>query len=454
MRLSFQRWASGLVALASLLPVVSDAAEARGSQAGPSDGVPVPARPDSVGVFEEPEGRLTLADALQAVLGASPLLLSWAWEAQAREAEVLQSGARPNPEMSFELENLLGSGEFEGMKSSEATLSLSQAIELGGKRGSRQRLAETELDLAGRELEIDRIDALATATQRFVAVVAAQDRVTLAKDLVGVSEAMLEAVSRRVEAGAESPVERSRARVELETRRVDLEQSRRSLDLARRQLAAAWGSGAPRFTEAIGDLAAISAPPSWDSLRQRIAGSPVLQRWVVEHARRKADLALQRSLGVPNLGLGAGVRRFSDSGERALLFGVNLDLPLSDRNRGAARAAELRVRRGEAEHRAASVSVEGDLASAYESLSAAHAEATSLRATILPEAESAFTTAQDVYRSGRLRLTDVLDTERTLFELRGRHVDALARYHDAMADVERILGAPADDGIDAVAPRE
>jgi outer membrane protein TolC len=40
-----------------------------------------------------------------------------------------------------------------------------------------------------------------------------------------------------------------------------------------------------------------------------------------------------------------------------------------------------------------------------------------------------------------LRLTDVLDAERSLFELRGRYVDALARYHESFADIEGLLGS-------------
>jgi cobalt-zinc-cadmium efflux system outer membrane protein len=82
------------------------------------------------------------------------------------------------------------------------------------------------------------------------------------------------------------------------------------------------------------------------------------------------------------------------------------------------------------------------LAGAYQELAASHAEATALRDGILPEAERAFTAARDAFRQGLLRLTDVLDTERTLFELRGRQVDALARYHAAVADMEALLGGP------------
>jgi cobalt-zinc-cadmium efflux system outer membrane protein len=406
--------------------------------------LPAPAAVDTAAAFEEPGGQLTLGDALTAALINSPRLSAFSWETRAREAESIQAGVRPNPEVAAELENVFGSGDFHGVESAEATLALSQAIELGGKRGKRRRVADLDRDLSAWDYEIERVLVLAETTRRFVDALTVQEHIALAEELVGVAESTLEAVSRRVEAGAELPVETSRARVELEASRVDLDQLRRTLVVARQQLAATWGSPAPRFSEAVGDLGAVSTPPDWSALQSRIDASPELRRWVAEIERREALRALELARGIPDVSLGAGLRFFGETDDRAVVLGLGLPLPVFDRNRGASHAAELRIRRGEAERRAAAIGIETALASAYKDLAAALAEATALRTGILPEAEQAFATAREAYRGGRLRLTDVLDTERTLFELRGRTVDALARYHIAKADAEQLLGASLD----------
>jgi cobalt-zinc-cadmium efflux system outer membrane protein len=88
------------------------------------------------------------------------------------------------------------------------------------------------------------------------------------------------------------------------------------------------------------------------------------------------------------------------------------------------------------------VEVSTSLTASYEALMAAHDEVLALRTAILPEARSAFTASQEAYQRGRMRLTDVLDTQRTLFELQSRYFNVLAVYHASVADLERLIGEP------------
>jgi cobalt-zinc-cadmium efflux system outer membrane protein len=73
-------------------------------------------------------------------------------------------------------------------------------------------------------------------------------------------------------------------------------------------------------------------------------------------------------------------------------------------------------------------------------LAGAYAEVSALRESTLPEAARTFEAAREAYLQGLQRLTDVLDTERTLFELRARYVNALSRYHESSADIQGLLG--------------
>jgi cobalt-zinc-cadmium efflux system outer membrane protein len=406
------------------------------------DGSAAPVAAESPPPPAEPAGDLTLASAVELALSRSPRLAALARESEAREAEAEQAGVRPNPELSAELENVLGSGPFSSFGSAEATIALSQAVELGGKRGKRREAGAAGARLAASDHEIERVVLGAETTRRFVGVLSAQERVALAEELVGIFESTLADVSRRVDAGGASPVERSRARVELETSRIDLDQRRRVLLAERQRLAAMWGSSSPQFARAVGDMEALAPPPEWSDVLLLVEESPELRRRQVELELRRATLALERARGVPDLTVGAGARWLEETGDGALLFGLGLPLPVFDRNRAGARAAETRIAQADAERGATAIALEAAVARAYQELAASHSEANALRDEVLPEAERAFTTARDAYRQGLLRLTDVLDTERTLFELRGRRVDALARYHAAVADLEALLGAP------------
>ncbi len=79
-------------------------------------------------------------------------------------------------EASVELENALGSGDFNGFDAAEGTFALSQVIELGGKRDARGAAAQSGRELLAVERQVAQLDVLAEVTRRFIAVAAAQEQ--------------------------------------------------------------------------------------------------------------------------------------------------------------------------------------------------------------------------------------------------------------------------------------
>ncbi|MBL4612088.1 MAG: hypothetical protein JKY58_15470, partial [Pseudomonas sp.] len=64
---------------------------------------------------EDERSVLALSEALARVLQSSPELAVFPYEIRAAEARILQAGVRPNPTVSAEVENVLGSGEASGI---------------------------------------------------------------------------------------------------------------------------------------------------------------------------------------------------------------------------------------------------------------------------------------------------------------------------------------------------
>ena len=108
-----------------------------------------------------PDNPLNLTQAIELALKQNPDLAVFEWDERIAEARRLQAGLRINPELSFEIEDLrfsdepksittLGNereiedGASGGLEYAEFTISLSQIIELGGKRLKRIQVAESE----------------------------------------------------------------------------------------------------------------------------------------------------------------------------------------------------------------------------------------------------------------------------------------------------------------------
>ncbi len=84
------------------------------------------------------------------------------------------------------------------------------------------------------------------------------------------------------------------------------------------------------------------------------------------------------------------------------------------------------------------------LAEASTKLSSSFSEINIIKNDVLPLARSAFDAASQGYREGKFEYLMVLDAQRTFFEVRGRYLKALAGYHKARADVERLIGRNLD----------
>jgi cobalt-zinc-cadmium efflux system outer membrane protein len=388
----------------------------------------------------EPRGDLTLRDAFGAALVGNPTLAALSFELRVRQALAVQARALPNPALVADVENVGGAGNRREWEAAETTLSLAQLIELGGKRASRRRTAELEQNLAGWDHAARRLDVLAETAKGFVGVLAAQERLALASELLGLAEQSVHTVAATVRAGAVSPVEETRARVALGRAQSERFRAERELAEARLALAARWGQPQAHFERALGTLTAVSEPPPLDALLSALPRNPDVKRLSTEAALRRAAVDAERARRVPDITVSAGGRRFSDDGSGALVFGFSVPLPVFDQNRGNVLAAEQALSKAKHEHRATAVAVESAVRIAHQTLGAIYEQGASLRDRTIPEARRTYAAAQDAYARGLFRYLEVLDAQRTLFELRGEYLASVTRYHETEAELARLVG--------------
>lgn len=412
----------------------------------------------------EPVGRLTLQRALAQALTSSPDLTQFSYDIRSAEARTLQAGYRPNPEISVQAEDFGGSRDHPAFQTYQGTLTLSQVVELGGKRASRLRLARFDTSLAAWNYETQRLDVFVGTARAYVDVLAAQRRVALAEDTRRLEQQFYGAVSERARAGGISPLEERRAQVTLSNGGILLEQARRELAAARVRLAATWGSKEPRFDRAEGDLGSgIARPPPLPALLAFAAQNPDLARWETEIAQRNAKLTVERSRNVPDITVNAGARNygpgaaFADSttlnggagprsgGGFAFVGGIGVPLPVFGLNQGNVLDAQAQLDKGRVQQQAAEVRVTASIRQNFERLSAAYETVAALQRSVLPAAQAAYDGISAGYQQGKFSLIEVLDARRAFFDARSRLVDAQATYQTALAEAERLVGQSLKD---------
>ena len=388
----------------------------------------------------EHRGPLTLRKAMAHALLGNPTFQASSWEVRAADARRLQEGLRPNPELDMEVEEL--SGDNRGLKESETSVVLSQAILLGGKRAKRTRVAELERDVAGWEYEIQRLNVLTEVAKAFVSALGTQRKVELAKETVRIAEEASGAASDRVSAGAASPVEQTRAQVALATARNGLLRAEQELRAAKIRLAATWGATAPQVPDLEGELDVDLPLPDLDSLIRRLAQNPELMRAGVALMQRRAALDLAKSRRIPDLTVSAGYQRIEGDDANTFTGGVSLPLPIFDRNQGGIREARANLRKSQWEQEAAKTQVRAALATAHSALAAAVRQREVFKNEILPGAQATFEAVREGYRQGTFDYLDFLTAQQNLAETRIEYVNVLVALHEAAADVERLIGEP------------
>lgn len=389
----------------------------------------------------EPAGELALADALALVLLRNPELAIDSYEQRAREAALLQAGVRPNPTLMLDVQDFGGTGARRGVRATQSTITLSQLIELGGKRAARLSLARADVELAEWDYEIRRIELFARAGDAFVDVLAAQERLRLAQDAQTIAAAVEDVAARRTQAGFASPAEVLRARVAVDIASTLREHTEHELETARQALAALW-AGTPRFTRATGDLAQLPQAPDTADLAERIDASPGVVRWQTEVARRESAKELVRSAKTSDVEVAGGPRHFSEGDDLSFVVSVSVPIPLWDRKAGALAEASRRLAKSSAERRAEQVRIATAVQAAQLALVAAVEEAKLLNERVLPGIEQTVQILQRGYEEGRFAQVEVLEAERARIDAREQALRAVVEAHRNAREIERLTGAP------------
>jgi cobalt-zinc-cadmium efflux system outer membrane protein len=264
--------------------------------------------------------------------------------------------------------------------------------------------------------------------------------VALANDLDQLARRGVDTMRAQVAAGAAPAVEVNRARVTLGRSELARHRAARELEAAARALAASWGDDGLGGRRLAGDLSLPADVPPLGALEAAVAASPDVARWERELEERRAAVALEEAGRIPDVTVGAAGRHFSDNGDNALVFDFSVPLPVFDRNQGAITEARHRLEKARAEREAAGLAARTAVDAAYAEIATAHEEALRLRDDVIPEARRAFDGARDAYRQGAFRAVDVLDAQRTLFELRAEYVAALETFHVHAAEIARLTG--------------
>lgn len=388
-----------------------------------------------------PSGVLTLEQTLALAAGHHPRLRGAAWRLRAATARRAGAGRLPNPDASFDVENLGGDA---GTDLYEATVALGQTIELGGDRGARAAVAQAAERVAWSELSAEERDALGEVAERFLRAWELQQRVQQLAEAEQLAERSIAAAAERFRAGAGPALEQTRAEAVRALRRSERIRATAELSASRHWLAASWGGTEARF-----DSLALAAPRRMDlppptELDALLDRHPRQQSAAAGIGLEEARVREARAERVPDLGVSGGVRRLGAGEVTTFVVGASIPLPLWSRGRGSVDAAEADRQAAAARAQDVALELRSSLRAAVESYQAAQESYELIAGTLVPRNEDVLRQLAAGYRSGRFSSLEYLEGQRSLLEAELQRIDAAAGAWRARLALERLLGRPVE----------
>ena len=375
---------------------------------------------------------VTLEQAIAKAVEAAPLLKADDAAVAAARAGRAQANVRPNPSVTVEAENFVGTGPYNVLGQAEITATYNQPIERGGKRAARVALADKDIDVAQASANVTRLDLAASVQRAFFDVLIAKDVLEISRFRLSTEQELQTEALRRVRGYKDPLFVETRAAARVASARIGVEQADFRLEAASDLLAGFWGGvGDDLNVEGIlmaSDSVALTLAPSDEKLVEaRVARASAAV--VVEETKRTQDYTVS-----------GGTRFLRGTNDLAAVAGITIPIGRFDRNQGGIDRARAEKDRLSFAAEAARLEKLRRLASLRANAESAQVRADALMAEVYPRAYKTLQQVREGYNRGGFSFRDIQDAADAILEVQDQWLQANTQYRDLQTEIDRLTG--------------
>lgn len=377
-------------------------------------------------------------------------------ETEAARALVRQAGLRANPKIGTS-----GAREIGGMGDSQLTVEGMLPLELGGRRAARIRVAEAELEI--RRLALANQERLLAAEVRskFGESLANIKKLDLIEKILANTRQGYEIIAAKVTEGRTAPLEQNMLLVEVNRLRSLRETAEGRAETAMFELRNLLGMKPEEPLRLRGDFDDLLAalPPVEEAVAQGLRDRPDLQGARALEALAVARLEQARAGGRVDANLTAGYQRMKsgfplsgideagnlspiESRFNFFTFGVEIDLPVRNRNQGAIQAALLERQAAQRRIEFGELTVRREVNVAFARYNRAVRALSIFQNGVRDQASANLQVVWQTYELGRRTLSDYIAEERRFLDVENELVDAALETYSGRLEILRTANAP------------
>ena len=383
---------------------------------------------------------LTLEDTIRMTLANNPSLYEFEFKQRVIDGELKTAALKPALSAGVELENLLGTGEVSGIKELEVTLTLSSVLQLNDKPAARLNVLSERRIQQDVEKQIRTLDILGELNRRYIKVLVLQASLEVIKDAETLALYTLNAVTKRVEAGASPLLEQKRAQAALAQAKLDVSLAQQDLRFGLRSLSIMWGEQTPSFKRVEGDLFAFNKIASFDALAVAIQSGPHINLFAKQSRVQAAQLRLAQANNLADIEWSAGLRRMQGIDETALVAGISVPLFQKERNLGEYEAHRARLDAIELQKQSNLRSLLHSVNQALGEHTRALLEVETIQLNVIPPLKEALDLVESAYLEGRFSYLEWVTTRQEFLTTRLTLIEAASQVHLSKTEIETLTG--------------
>ena len=420
------------------------------------DSSPVVKSDSSVNLYLDLQNGVTADQAVALALENNGEIQAMRKEVEAARALVKQAGLRANPKL-----DASGTRQIGGMGDSGVMVEGMLPLELGGRRAARIAVAQAELEI--RELALANQERLLAADVRskFGEALAQIKKLELLERILANTRQGYEIIAAKVVEGRTPPLEQNMLLVELNRLRSLRETAEGRAETSVFELKNLIGLKPEESLRLRGDFENLLAPvPTVEeaianALRERpdLQGARGAERLAVarlEQARAEGRIDASVKAGYQRMRSGFPLNGIDEMGmlqpiEQVMnffTFGVEIDLPVRNRNQGMIEAAGFEREAAQRRIEFGELTIRREVNVAYARRTRAVRALTIFQNGVRDQANANLQVVWQTYELGKRTLSDYIAEERRYLEVENELIDAILEAYLARIEILRAASLP------------
>ncbi len=412
-------------------------------------------QPPTLSRYFDPKSGMTAGEAVANALAHNADLLSARKEIEAARALVRQAALRANPMIDVERKEQLNGSDNDTM------IGGTLPLELGGRRSARTRVAQRELEMKERLLT-DRERLLAAEVKaKFGQALGEMLKLAFAENLLATTDRGYRLVVARVTEGRTAPLEQNMVLVEVNRIRSLRETGEGKVQVALLELRNLIGMTPEEPLRLRGDLNSSLEPMPSVAVVTEVAlkerpdvqaarAAEFLAEALIQEARSSGRLDASVTAKYELMNFGFPQKGFDDAGRlvpiygrfHSLAVGVNIYLPVRNRNQGSIEAAVAEKEAATRRREFTELTVRREVAASFARYEQSMRAAEIYRVGVRDQANANLNVVRQTYELGFKTLLDFIAEQRRFIEVETSFIDSLLETYLAQVDIERATSSP------------